>query len=102
MRAIEATCPIEDRVPERRVVQGITEASLYQAWVRACRNAKFPHYTIHDLRDRRGTIWHHVDKLVARELAERLGHSDPWMSLSVYAGAMPVKEASSERLKALL
>ncbi len=102
MVAIEATCPLEDRVPERRVFQGLTEASLYQAWVRACRNAKVPHYTVHDLRDRRGTIWHHEDKLVARELAERLGHSDPWMSLNVYAGAMTVKEAAPETLRALL
>jgi hypothetical protein len=51
---------------------------------------------------RRGTIWHHIDKLVARELAERLGHSDPWMSLNVYAGAIPVTEASTERSEARL
>lgn len=102
MEAIEAMCPVADRVPERRVFQGMTEASLYQAWIRACRNAKVPHYTVHDLRDRRGTIWHHVDKLVARELAERLGHSDPWMSLNVYAGAMRVEEAPMERLEALV
>jgi integrase len=102
MDAIERTCPLEDRVPERRVFQGMSGASLYQAWTRACRNARVPHYTVHDLRDRRGTIWHHVDKLVARELAERLGHSDPWMSLNVYAGAMRVEEASPERLEAVI
>jgi integrase len=38
--AIEATCPLEDRVAERRVFQGITEASAYQAMLRACKNAK--------------------------------------------------------------
>ena len=27
MQAIEATCPLEDRVPERKVFQGITEPS---------------------------------------------------------------------------
>jgi integrase len=49
--AIEATCPLEDRVPERRVFQG-TEASAYQAMLRACRNAKVPHYSPHSLRHR--------------------------------------------------
>jgi len=58
MEAIEATCPLEDRVPERRVFQGISEASAYQAMTRACRNAKVPHYHPHDLRHRRITIWH--------------------------------------------
>jgi integrase len=30
VEAIEQTCPLEDRVPERRVFPGITEASAYQ------------------------------------------------------------------------
>ena len=42
MDAIEDTCPLEDRVPDRKVFQGITEASAYQAMTRACRNAKVP------------------------------------------------------------
>ena len=33
MEAIEETCPLEDRAPERRVFQGITEASAYQAMI---------------------------------------------------------------------
>jgi integrase len=82
MRVIEETCPLEDRVPERRVFQGITEASLYQAWGR-------------------GTIWHHSG-VVARDLADRLGHSDPWMSLNVYAHVLPVDEAPPRRLETLL
>lgn len=72
--AIEATCPLEDRTPERRVFQGITEASAYQAMTRACKNAKVPHYHPHDLRHRRISIWHQSGVL-ARELAERAGHS---------------------------
>ena len=56
IEAIEQTCPLEDRVPERRVFPGITEASAYQAMTRACRNAKVPHYHPHDLRHRRITI----------------------------------------------
>jgi integrase len=70
IEAIEATCPLEDRVPERRVFGGITEASAYQAMTRACRNAKVPHYSPHALRHRRITLWHQSG-VPARELAER-------------------------------
>jgi integrase len=101
MAAIEETCPLEDRTPERRVFQGITEASLYQAMTRACRNAKVPHYSVHSLRDRRITIWHHSG-VVAAELAQRAGHEKPSMSLDVYSGAMPVAEATAEQLLALI
>ena len=101
MDAIEETCPLEDRTPERRVFQGITEATLYQAMTRACRNAKVPHYHPHDLRDRRITIWHHSG-VVAAELAQRSGHSKPSMSLDVYSGAMPVAEATETQLRSLL
>ena len=31
MQVIEETCPLEDRVPDRRVFQGLTEAAAYQA-----------------------------------------------------------------------
>lgn len=48
--AIEATCPLEDRVPERRVFTGIADASAYQAMTRACALAKVPRYSPHDLR----------------------------------------------------
>ena len=70
MQAIEATCALEDRTPERKVFQGITEASAYHAMTRACRYAKVPHYHPHDLRHRRITVWHQSG-VPARELAER-------------------------------
>ena len=70
--AIEGTCALEDRTPERRVFQGVTEAGLYQAMTRACTVTKVPHYTPHDLRDRRMTIWHHSG-VAAAELAHRVG-----------------------------
>ena len=101
MEAIEETCPLEDRVPERKVFQGITEASAYQAMSRACRNAKVPHYHPHDLRHRRITIWHQSG-VPARELAERAGHARPSMSLDVYSHVMPPDELSSERFLALI
>ena len=101
MQAIEDTCPLEDRVPDRKVFQGITEASAYQAMSRACKNAKVPHYHPHDLRHRRITIWHQSG-VPARELAERAGHSRPSMSLDVYSHVMPSDEIASERFLALI
>jgi integrase len=95
--AIDATLPLEDRTPERRVFPGITEATAYQAMSRACKNAKVPHYHPHDLRHRRITIWHQSG-VVARELAERAGHARPSMSLDVYAHVMPIDEAPVDRL----
>ena len=101
MEAIEQTCPHEDRVPERRVFQGITEASAYQAMLRACKNAKVPHYSPHSLRHRRITLWHQSG-VVARELAERAGHARASMSLDVYSHVMPLDEVGEERFEALL
>jgi integrase len=101
MRATEETCPLEDRVPERRVFLGITEASAYQAMTWACRKAKTPDYHPHDLRHRRITIWHQSG-VAARELAERAGHARPSMSLDVYSHVMPADEVSVEHIQVLL
>ena len=101
MEAIEATCPLEDRVPERHVFQGITEASAYQAMTRACRNAKMAHFHPHDLRHRRITIWHQSG-IPARELAERAGHARASMSLDVYSHVMPPDEVAAEKFLVLL
>ncbi len=43
MEAIEATCPLEDRVPDRRVFQGITEALGLPGDESRLRNAKVPY-----------------------------------------------------------
>jgi integrase len=56
MQAIEDTCPLEDRTPERKVFQGITESGAYRQMARACATAGVPHYSPHDLRHRRITI----------------------------------------------
>ncbi len=101
VEAIEATCPLEDRVPERRVFPGITEASAYQAMTRACKTARVPHFHPHDLRHRRITIWHQSG-VPARELAERAGHSKPSMSLDVYSHIVGGDELASDRFLALI
>jgi integrase len=99
--AIEMTCPLEDRTPERLVFQGITEATAYQAMTRACRNATTAHHHPHDLRHRRITIWHQSG-VPARELAERAGHARPSMSLDVYSHVLPADEAPTEAVLAFL
>ncbi len=81
--------------------QGITGASFYQAMSRACTTAKVPHYTPHDLRHRRITIWHQSG-VPARELAERAGHARPSMSLDVYSHVMPADEVPIERFRGLI
>jgi integrase len=97
MDALEELCPFEDRTPERRVFQGVTEASAYQTMIRACQTAGVPHYHPHDLRHRRITVWHQSG-VVARELAERAGHSRASITLDVYSHVMPLDEAPASAL----
>jgi len=101
METIEDTCPLEDRVPERLVFQGLNYSSGRQAMSRACRLAKIPNYTPHDLRHRRLSIWHQSG-VPARELAERAGHSKPSMSLDVYTHVMPVADVAADKFRPLL
>jgi integrase len=68
--------------------------------LRACQNAKVPHYHPHDLRHRRITIWHQSG-VPARELAERAGHARPSMSLDIYSHVMPADEVPAERFQGL-
>jgi integrase len=101
MEALEGLCPFDDRTPERRVFQGVTEASIYQTMLRACQAAGVPHYHPHDLRHRRITIWHQSG-VPARELAHRAGHARASMSLDVYSHVMPPDEVGAEKLLPLL
>ncbi|MBA3375249.1 MAG: tyrosine-type recombinase/integrase [Actinobacteria bacterium] len=80
---------------------GLNHSAARQAMSRACRLAKIPNYTPHDLRHRRITLWHQSG-VPARELAERAGHSRPSMSLDVYTHVMPVAEVAEERFRAAL
>lgn len=97
IEAIERSCPFDDRTPERRVFQGVTESAAYATFARACQNAGVPHYSPHSLRHRRATIWHQSG-VVARELAERVGHSRASMTLDVYSHVMPLDEAPEAAL----
>jgi integrase len=98
---IEETCPLEDRTPARRVFQGLTEGSTLNAMRRACRDSGIPHYTPHDLRHRRISLWH-ASGVPARELADRAGHAKASMSLDVYSHVMPTEEVAEQGLATLL
>ncbi len=93
--------PPDDRTETRHLFLGLNEGTERSALARASRAAGLPVYRPHDLRHRRGSLWH-ASGMPARELAERMGHSKASMSLDVYTHVMPPDEVPSERLTALL
>lgn len=93
--------PPDDRTSERKLFPGLNEGTMRDAIGRASRAAGLPLYSPHDLRHRRGSLWH-ASGMPARELAERLGHSKPSMSLDVYTHVMPPDEANTDVLAALV
>jgi integrase len=101
MAEIEATCPPEDRVTERRVFQGFTETGAWKAMASACKLARIPHYHPHDLRHRRISLWH-GQGLPGREVADRAGHAKPSESIDTYSHVMPLTEVRAEVFRALL
>jgi integrase len=56
--AVLDLCPRDDRVPERRVFQGVTANRLRTAIGRACTAAGVPAFSPHDLRHRRISLLH--------------------------------------------
>jgi integrase len=96
-----ATVPPDDRTPDRKLFPGLNEGTMRDAIGRACRAAGVPFYSPHDLRHRRGSLWHGAG-MSARELAARMGHSKPSMSLDVYTHVMAPNEATAEQLIALI
>ena len=101
MDAVAATCPLEDRTAERRVFPGFTTSALQAAMSRACKHAGIPHFSPHDLRHRRLTIWHH-EGIPARVLAERAGHSKASVTLDTYSHVLDPGKVPDEELQALL
>jgi integrase len=101
MEVLLSDVPPDDRTPERKLFMGLSEGTMRDAIGRASRAAGLPLYSPHDLRHRRGSLWH-ASGIPARELAERMGHSKPSMSLVVYSHVMPPDEVANERLLALI
>src|SRR5215207_7733703 len=101
MDVTEQTCPLEDRTAERKVFQGLKDDTGRKIMARACRNGKISHFSPKNLRERRASSWHHSG-VVAKTLAERLGHSKASMSLDIYTHVLDPGEAKVEELQARL
>lgn len=95
MDEIAATCPNEDRTPDRPVFPVASEQALRNTMARACRMAEIPLYSPHDLRHRRITLWHFTGVPV-REIQERVGHARASVTLDRYSHVMPVDEIAPE------
>jgi integrase len=101
-RARWVQCPFEDRTAERRVFPTFNGSTFGKVLGRACKQAGIPHYTPHELRHRRLSLWHLQD-IPARELAERAGHAKASMSLDVYSHVMLDRtELTRQELETLL
>ena len=101
MEIVADTCPLEDRTAARPLFPGIERTALSNSMRNACKLAGIPSFSAHDLRHRRVSLWH-GQGIPAAELAARVGHSRPSMSLDVYSHVMPVEEAEAGRLAKLI
>jgi len=74
-RRVLDLCPRDDRVPERRVFEGVTGDRLRTRLARACTAAGVPLFSPHDLRHRRVSLLHLAGVPWAR-IGEAVGHDD--------------------------
>jgi integrase len=96
LEEIEALCPFEDRTRERAVFAGVNAREIRGGLDLACRNAKIAHYSPHDLRHRRTSLWlaHGFDPITVKEWC---GHSRASMTLDVYAHVVTDPEGDEWR-----
>jgi integrase len=76
-------CPRDDRVPERRVFEGVTGDRLRTRLARATTAAGVPTFSPHDLRHRRVSLLHLAGVPWAR-IGEAVGHDDITTTSRVY------------------
>jgi integrase len=84
MDDIAATCPPDDRTPERRVFQGFSPDVAKNVMARGCKAAGLPHFHPHDLRHRYASVKLR-EGVPVTDLAAQLGHSKKSMTLDVYS-----------------
>jgi integrase len=84
MEQIAATCPPDDRIPERRVFQGFTADVAKNVMARACKATGIPHFHPHDLRHRYASVKLR-EGVPVTELAAQLGHSKKSLTLDTYS-----------------
>jgi integrase len=83
MDEVTAMLPLEDRQIDRRTFRDVDDNAAKAAMRRACKLAGIPNFSPHDLRHRRGSLWHHQG-LPARVVSDRLGHSKTSMTHDLY------------------
>jgi integrase len=84
MQEIAATCPREDRTPERRVFAGFTPDVGKNVMARACKAAGIVHRHPHDLRHRYASV--QIGRGVpVTAVAAQLGHSKKSLTLDTYS-----------------
>lgn len=98
---LEGTCPLEDRTAERLLFPRASRNGLAAAMRSACKTAGVPSCTPKSMRHRRASLWH-KDGLTGRELAERVGHAKPSITLDVYSHIIPPVEVETKVFEELL
>ena len=84
MSEIAASCPREDRTPERRVFPGFNPDAAKYAITRACKTAGIAHRHPHDFRHRYASV--QIGRGVpVTQVAAQLGHSRKSLTLDVYS-----------------
>jgi integrase len=101
MDVVAASCPREDRTSDRRVFQGFNDDTARASIARACIAAGIPHFTPHDLRHRRISLWH-GQGVPVKAISERVGHARASMTLDTYSHVMPLEELPVSRYLELL
>jgi integrase len=72
---VQDLCPRDDRIPERRVFEGVTGDRIRTRLTRAATAAGVPAFSPHDLRHRRVSLLHLAGVPWAR-IGEAVGHDD--------------------------
>lgn len=84
MLEIAATCPREDRTPDRRVFPGFTPDVAKNVMARACKTAGIVHRHPHDLRHRYASV-KIAEGVPVTQVAAQLGHSRKSLTLDTYS-----------------
>jgi integrase len=84
MDDLTATCPPDDRTPERRVFQGFSPDVAKNVMTRACKAAGIPHFHPHDLRHRYASVKLR-DGIPVTDIAAQLGHARKSLTLDTYS-----------------
>jgi integrase len=84
LEEIEATCPPDDRVAERRVFLGASRQTVGNAMRNGCTNAGIANYALHSLRHRYISVKLR-EGVPVTEVCAQVGHSRKSITLDTYA-----------------